>query len=418
MTTLNVSKENVMKKIALLFLTALFVKANFAQYKNDNLLYKTVYTTDLCKELNNSPGYLLLDVRTPGEYADTSSMGMNIGRFLDAINIEIANLGSRLSEINAYKNKPVFVYCSHSQRSRRASKMLADSGFTRVVNINGGMTGLRQLPVKNNECLYDKLVTKNSYGFLSAADLCNKLKKGTEDLFLLDVRNDSAFQLISTDQKINSFGFFKNSVHMPLGRLEASLNKIPEDKEIVIIDLFGGDAIKAAELLIRKKYQRVLILPEGIEGILNRDNDGLACLSPFYISNLPYKIINAQGLKKFIETNHDYLFLDARTKEEFTNTHKNYWQNTGHLVNAVNIPVADMENQWTTIESYKNKPVIIYLFTSGTGSHEAARSLVQKGFTNIYVLHGGIFNIGWTAANVKGYSSLANLKVDVPVANM
>ena len=134
MTTLNVSKENVMKKIALLFLTALFVKANFAQYKNDNLLYKTVYTTDLCKELNNSPGYLLLDVRTPGEYADTSSMGMNIGRFLDAINIEIANVGSRLSEINAYKNKPVFVYCSHSQRSRRASKMLADSGFTRVVN--------------------------------------------------------------------------------------------------------------------------------------------------------------------------------------------------------------------------------------------------------------------------------------------
>jgi hypothetical protein len=63
MTTLNVSKKNAMKKIAFLFLTALLVKTNFAQYKNDNLLYKTVYTTDLCKELNNSPGYLLLDVR-------------------------------------------------------------------------------------------------------------------------------------------------------------------------------------------------------------------------------------------------------------------------------------------------------------------------------------------------------------------
>jgi hypothetical protein len=49
--------------------------------------------------------------------------------------------------------------------------MLADSGFTRVVNINGGMIGLRQLPVKNNNCLYDKLVTKNNYGFFSAADL-------------------------------------------------------------------------------------------------------------------------------------------------------------------------------------------------------------------------------------------------------
>jgi rhodanese-related sulfurtransferase len=48
-------------------------------------------------------------------------------------------------------------------------------------------------------------------------------------------------------------------------------------------------------------------------------------------------------------------------------------------VNAINIPVADMENRWTTIESYKNKPVIIYLFTSGTGVHEAARSLYKKG---------------------------------------
>jgi len=407
-----------MKIIAFLFLTALSVKTNFAQYKNDNLLYKTVYTTDICKELNNSPGYLLLDVRTPGEYADTSSMGMNIGRFKDAINIEIANLGNRLPEINDYKNKPVFVYCSHSQRSRRASKMLADSGFTRVVNINGGMTGIRQLPVKSNNCLYDKLVTKNNYGFFSAAELCNKLMKEPEDLFLLDVRTDSAFQQISADQKINSFGFFKNSMHIPLDMLEASFAKIPEDKEIVIIDLFGGDAVKAAELLTRKKYQRVNILPEGIDGVLTRDNEGLACLSPFYISNLPYKIINAQGLKKFIETNHDYLFLDVRTEEEFTNTHKNYWQNTGHLVNAINIPVAEMENKWTTIESYKSKPVIIYLFTSGTGVHEAARNLLQKGFTDIYVLQGGIFNIGWTAANVKGYSSLANLKVDVPAANM
>lgn len=44
-----------------------------AQYKNDNVLYKTVYPEDLAKQLKANPDYLLLDVRTPGENADTST---------------------------------------------------------------------------------------------------------------------------------------------------------------------------------------------------------------------------------------------------------------------------------------------------------------------------------------------------------
>ena len=136
-----------------------------------------------------------------------------------------------------------------------------------------------------------------------------------------------------------------------------------------------------------------------------------------YITNLPYKIINAQELKPFLETTRDYLFLDARTTEEFNNKHKNYWQNIGHLNNAINIPVTDMENNWEKIAAYKTKPVIVYVFSSGTVAHEAANTLVKKGFTNILVLQGGIFNIGWTAANVKGFSSLAKLRVDVPAEN-
>src|SRR6185369_15557412 len=114
------------------------------------------------------PGYLLLDVRSEGEYEDTSMMGMNIGRFKDAKNINVRELGQHIGELAAYKDKPVFVYCSHSQRSRRASKMLADSGFTNVININGGMTGILQLPTSGNECVFKQLTTKNNFAMLSA----------------------------------------------------------------------------------------------------------------------------------------------------------------------------------------------------------------------------------------------------------
>ena len=117
------------------------------------------------------------------------------------------------------------------------------------------------------------------------------------------------------------------------------------------------------------------------------------------------------------ENTKEYIFLDARTTDEFANKHKNYWQNIGHLDNAINIPVTDLETQWNKIEAYKTKPVVVYVFSSGTAAHEAANILVKKGFTNVLVLQGGIFNVGWTAANIKGYSSLAKLRVDIPAEN-
>ncbi len=406
-----------MKKLYILFCTAWLSLTGFAQYKYDNVLFKTVFLQDLCNELNSHPGAFLLDVRSPGEYADTSFMAMNLGRFKNAYNIEARELGKRIGEISNYKDKPVFVYCSHSQRSRRASKMLADSGFTQVFNINGGITGLRQLPAASNTCLYNKFETKKTYNIISATDLCNKISKARNDIFLLDVRDDSAFNHISPDARMNAYGYFKNTVHIPLADLEKQISNVPTGKEIIITDIFGDDATQAAELLKTKNYQNVSVLLEGYDRLLYTDPAQLPCMASAYVSKLPYKMINAQQLQGFLATTKEYLFLDARTTEEFTNKHKNYWQNLGHLQNAINIPAADISNQWAKIENYKTKPVIVYVFTGGAAAHETADALVKRGFTNVMVLQGGIFNIGWTAANIKGFVSLAGLRADIPAEN-
>lgn len=406
-----------MKKISLLICFVGITCTGFAQYKNDNVLFKTVYLQELCNELNSYPGLLFLDVRSPAEYMDTSSRGMNLGRFKNAINIEARELGKRISELSSYKDKPVFVYCSHSQRSRRAAKMLADSGFTRVFNVNAGMTGIRQLTPADNTCLFDKIETKNTFQIISATDLCKKINNSADDIYLLDVRNDSAFKHISLDARLNAYGHFKNTVHIPLADLEKEMIKVPINKEIIITDIFGDESEKAAALLKRNNYPNVSVLLEGLDRLINTDPDQLSCMSTAYLSKLPYKIINALALKKFLDKTKDYLFLDARTTEEFTNKHKNGWQNLGHLHNAVNIPAADIDKQWTKIEAYKTKPVIVYVVGSGKEAHETAYKLVNNGFTDVRVLQGGIFNIGWTAANIKGFSSLAAIRVDVPVEN-
>jgi len=406
-----------MNKLILLFVTLFTAVCCDAQYKNDNILYRTVYTQDLCNELQKQSGYLILDVRSPGEYADTSMMGMNIGRFKDAKNINVRELGQHIAELAAYRNKPVFVYCSHSQRSRRASKMLADSGFTNVININGGMTGILQLPGAGNECVFKQLTTKNNFSMISAEDLCSKLSKNSSKVYVLDVRDDSSYRHISTDARANAYGSFKNVPHMSVEEMQARKGNIPKDKEIVLIDLWGDEATKAAEILKQNNYANVSVLVEGIDRMLQINNDDLSCMTTEYVSPAKFKIISAQQLKSVVGSKDDYLFLDIRSKEEFANKHKNSWQNLGHLLYAVNVPTSDLEQQIGTLEQYKTIPVIVYGFGNSTTTYEAANILVARGFTNVSVLQGGIFNVGWTAANIKGYSSLAALRVDVPAEN-
>ena len=76
-----------------------------AQFKADNVKYTTVYPEDLCKTLLASKGYLLLDVRSPGEFDDTSSaLGLNIGHLKPAKHIDIQELAKRWRELNLNGN--------------------------------------------------------------------------------------------------------------------------------------------------------------------------------------------------------------------------------------------------------------------------------------------------------------------------
>jgi rhodanese-related sulfurtransferase len=234
---------------------------------------------------------------------------------------------------------------------------------------------------------------------------------------LLDVRDDSAYLHISRDAKTNAYGTFKSAIHISLAEIEKKYPAVPKSKKVIIIDLYGQDAVTAAAFLKKKRYPDVSVLTEGIDRMLGDDQQALGCMGTEYISPVPYSIINTRSLKSFLETSKGYLFLDVRSAEEFTNRHRNSWQNIGHIANAVNIPADGLKDQWKSIEAYKNKRIIIYGFGTSPLAFKAAVDLSKLGFTELYVLHGGLFNIGWTAANVKGYSSLADLREEVPAEN-
>ena len=406
----------MLSKFCLPLILAITLSAS-GQYKNDNVFYRTVDPADLCATLEKNKGYILLDVRSPGEYADTSdSPSYNLGHFKGARNIEVRDLGKRLSELQDYKNKAVFVYCSHSQRSRRASKMLADSGFSKVFNINGGMTAIHYTDARDKGCLQSLVETANSYEIISANELCKKQRIKDKKVFVLDVRPDSAFRHISRETKENAMGVIRGSVNIPLADLAGRLTEVTKGRaEIVVTDIYGDEAAKAAVLLKQHGYRKVSILIEGVDRILNTDVRNLPCRNELYVSPLAYQTITVSEFGRYAKENNHYTLLDVRPAEEFTNKHKDYWRNIGHIKGAINLPVADISNRYSELD--KNNDILIYAFGSGKDPFEAANFLQKLGYKKLKVIYGGVFNMRWAAGNVKGRSYLKDMVVDIPEIN-
>ncbi|MFD1293296.1 rhodanese-like domain-containing protein [Lutibacter holmesii] len=86
----------------------------------------------------NSVGQVIIDVRTPEEFAN--------GHIEGAININLfdKNFESKLLKLD--KSKPVFIYCRSGRRTATASKKASKLGFENVNDLQGGL----QKWVKNN----------------------------------------------------------------------------------------------------------------------------------------------------------------------------------------------------------------------------------------------------------------------------
>ncbi len=76
---------------------------------------------------------LILDVRTPNEYYSGHIEGAKL--------IPLQQLDARISELNAYKNKDILVYCRSGNRSTVASQILIKNGFSKLHNLRPGIRG-------------------------------------------------------------------------------------------------------------------------------------------------------------------------------------------------------------------------------------------------------------------------------------
>ena len=79
--------------------------------------------------MEESEGYILLDVRTKEEYES--------GYIPGAINIPLSDINGNVVSSLPEKSQIILVYCRSGNRSRQASDKLSRLGYTNIIEIGG-----------------------------------------------------------------------------------------------------------------------------------------------------------------------------------------------------------------------------------------------------------------------------------------
>jgi adenylyltransferase/sulfurtransferase len=89
----------------------------------------SITTAELRQKIAAGLDGLLIDVRQPDEHAVARIEGSRL--------IPLAELEGQLDSLP--KDRTIYVHCKAGGRSARAVKLMTEHGFTRAVNVAGGM---------------------------------------------------------------------------------------------------------------------------------------------------------------------------------------------------------------------------------------------------------------------------------------
>ena len=116
-----------MKRILPIFLAALLLVGCAAPA--EEITYRQVNMDEAITMMEEESGYIILDVRTPEEFAEKHIPG--------AINVANETIGTDEIPELPDKDQLILVYCRSGNRSKQASEKLAALGYTNIVEFGG-----------------------------------------------------------------------------------------------------------------------------------------------------------------------------------------------------------------------------------------------------------------------------------------
>lgn len=99
---------------------------------------------EAAKMISTDSTLVLLDVRTPEEYAG------ELGHLKGAVLIPVQELEFRIADLEQYHDRKILAYCRTGRRSKTATEILRKNGFD-VLNVQGGMVEWNELQLPSVE---------------------------------------------------------------------------------------------------------------------------------------------------------------------------------------------------------------------------------------------------------------------------
>lgn len=373
--------------------------------------YKEISLPSLMEKLKSGNGNMVIvDVRTKGEYNDTLSQGrqLNLGHIKGAINLELNELQQNpeaVKKLDAYRDKEIYLICSHSYRSRAASNILLQNGFQHVNNVRGGMTEWYRNYDELSPYKSAYLATGISYKNISPSQLYSEIKN-KKDVLLIGFTSTPHFFYDSLNILFYKYlPTFKNAVFVtPADSVKVmELAKNAKGKQIVTFNITNNGAAEAAEWLTKKGISNVSYLVGNLnlfyEYITNnhlkaavnnvmRDQSSISFITPVILCNYFDKKENIQ----LVDIRHDTLFnkINRGTKHDFRN-----------LKGSVNFFAEKGTRAFE--KSFPDKQMHYVLITqNGITGLEFADELTRKGYHIEWVI-GGLQRWEWYVNNIEGF---------------
>ena len=118
-----------MKKLIPILLSALMFTGCSGTSNSQINTYRSITMDEAVAMMERESGYIILDVRTPAEFAEK--------HIPNAINVPNESIGTaEISELPD-KNQLIMVYCRSGRRSKEAAEKLVKLGYTNIVEFGG-----------------------------------------------------------------------------------------------------------------------------------------------------------------------------------------------------------------------------------------------------------------------------------------
>jgi rhodanese-related sulfurtransferase len=401
----------MLKYCLLLSLAALTFSA-YSQSSDDlNFRYKEITLPELMKKKQKADNsFIILDVRSKGEFNDTLTNGkaFNIGHIKGAINIPIQDLMQKpevIQQLEPYKDKDIYVICSHSYRSRAISKLLLEKNFANIINVQGGMSEWYRnydelKPFRSN---YENTIR---YKNISPSEVFTKMKSNAPIVFI-GFKNAPRFFFDS--MTVDFYGHFidlKNIEYFTAKDSAAALAKAKSagGKTIITFNTIGSGAGEIAEWLTASGVPDVNYLVGGLTGLYDyvinfqpdeaegkyfTEHSFIHFLSPLSLC----RALEKPNKIQLVDIRHDTLFAKPTVGTKLT---------YNHLKGAINFPYYRSANDFEKQFPDKSKKYVL-LPHNGYIGMALADALLAKGY-----------KLGWLMGGNERWEWYTNNTVNFP----